>query len=195
MVYILENTYPGEACTAVVTRAGKLVQSFVGAPILIDAADLGAAAHRVRLFWSNMLPPAVLQAALPKLLPPSPTLATILQSYHLPTRPRQNDHFPFARQNRVGAARVCLPTLVSYLQSNAFRRKANGSLGEGQIFNITTRVYEEPDVIEKEMLLGFQPNSTYVAGVSREQRAIRLGRAQDGSTMAWLGAFLHASNK
>ena len=95
----------------------------------------------------------------------------------------------------MGAARVCLPTLVSYLQRNAFRRKVNGAPGEGQVFNIHTRVYEEPDVTEKEMPLGFQPNSTYVAGVSREQRAIRLGHALDGSTMAWFGAFLHASNK
>ena len=90
---------------------------------------------------------------------------------------------------------MCLPMLVSYLQSNAFREKANESPGEGQVFNIHTRIYKEPDVTEKEMLLGFQPNSTYVAGVSRDQRAIRLGRALDGSTMAWFGAFLHASNK
>ena len=101
MVYILENTFPGELCTAEVNRAGKLVQSFIGAPLLIDAADLGAAAHRVRLFWTNMLPPAVLQAALPKILPPYPSLSTILHPYHLPTMPGHNDHFPFARQNRV----------------------------------------------------------------------------------------------
>ena len=34
-------------------------------PVLIDAADLGAAAHRVRLFWTNMMQPAQLQATLP----------------------------------------------------------------------------------------------------------------------------------
>ena len=142
-----------------------------------------------------MLSPAVLQAALPKLLSPSPTLESVLQPYHFPTRPGHNDHFPFARQNKVREARVCLPTLVSYLQSNAFRGKVNGAPGEGRVFNSHTRIYEEPDVTEKEMLLGFQPNSTYTPGVSREQRAIRLGRALDGSTMAWFGAFLQASHK
>ena len=57
-IYILENTYPGEKCTPAVIKASDLVQAFIGAPVLIDAADLGAAAHRVRLFWTNMLQPA-----------------------------------------------------------------------------------------------------------------------------------------
>ena len=60
MVYILENTYPGENCTLAVNKAGDLVQAFLGAPILIDGANMGPAAHRVRLFWTNMMPAAVL---------------------------------------------------------------------------------------------------------------------------------------
>ena len=73
LIYLLENTFPGETCTTAVKKASELVQSFLGAPVIIDAADLGAAAHRVRLFWTNMLQPAVLQAALPQLLiPPLP---------------------------------------------------------------------------------------------------------------------------
>ena len=50
MVYILENTYPGENCTRVVTEAAELVRGFLGTPILIDAADFGSAAHWVRLY-------------------------------------------------------------------------------------------------------------------------------------------------
>ena len=48
-----------------------------------------------------------------------------------------------------------MPTVVSYLGSNAFRTKANGTPGEGQVFNIQTDMWEEPDVEEKERLLGF----------------------------------------
>ena len=55
LIYILENTYPGEEYTEAVKKAGDLVQAFVGAPVVVDVADLGAAAHRVRLFWTNML--------------------------------------------------------------------------------------------------------------------------------------------
>ena len=194
-IYILENTYPGENCTTAVENAGKLVQAYLGAPVLVDGANLGAAAHRVRLFWTNMLPPAVLQAALPSMLLPSPPLQSILHAYHIPTSPGHSDRFPFALHNEEGGTRVCMPTIVSYLGSNAFRAKVNGDPGEGQVFNLHTDTWEEPDVIEKEMLLGFQPNSTHTPGVSRNQRAIRLGRALDGTTMAWMGAFLQACQK
>ena len=40
LVYILENTYPGEKCTPAMTKAGELVQAFIGAPVVIDATDL-----------------------------------------------------------------------------------------------------------------------------------------------------------
>ena len=50
IVYVLENTFLGERCTPALQKANDLVQSFLGAPILIDAADLREAAHRVRLF-------------------------------------------------------------------------------------------------------------------------------------------------
>ena len=96
LIYILENTYPGKNCTPAVNKASGLVQAFLGAPILIDGANLGAAAHRVRLFWTNMLPAAALQAALPKLLPPIPSLGTLLHPYHVPTKPGHTDRLPFA---------------------------------------------------------------------------------------------------
>ena len=48
-----------------------------------------------------------------------------------------------------------MPTVVSYLRSNAYRPKSNGCRGEGEVFNIHTDTWEEPDVEEKEALLGF----------------------------------------
>ena len=149
-MYLLENTFPGERCTLAVQKANDLVQSFLGAPILIDAADLGAAAHRVRLFWKNMLQPTILQAALPKLLLPSPPLSSILKSHHVPTTPRHSDRLPFATHNEQGVARICMPTVVSYLHSNAFHPKENGNLGEGGVFNTISLEWDEPDTEEKE---------------------------------------------
>ena len=86
-----------------------------------------------------------------------------------------------------------MPTIVSYLGSNAFRPKSNGALGEGEVYNLHTNKWEEPDTMEKERLLGFQPDDTAAPGVAENQRSIRTGRALDASTMQWLGAFLHAS--
>ena len=193
MVYILENTHPGERVTRAVQSAGNLVQAFIGAPVVIDAADLGAAAHRVRLFWSNMMQPELMQAALPKLLIPSPPLCSILKAHHVPTRPGHSDRPPFATHNQLGGARLCMPTVVSYLGSRAFKPKANGNPGEGEVFNTETNLWEEPDAEEKELLVGYTPGDTAASGVSEADRAIRLGRALEGNTMRWLGAYLQAS--
>ena len=44
---------------------------------------------------------------------------------------------------------MVMPTIVSYLESNAFKAKDNGALGEGQVFNIISKIWEEPDTEEK----------------------------------------------
>ena len=85
-----------------------------------------------------------------------------------------------------------MPTVVSYLLSNAYRPKDNGAPREGQLYNTITDVWEEPDAEEKEQLLGYTPSNTATPGVSDEDRAIRLGRVLDVHTMRWLGAILHA---
>ena len=71
------------------------------------------------------------------------------------------------------------------------RFQANGTPGEGELFNTQTNVWEEPDAEEKELLLGYTLGD--IAAARTEDRAVRLGRALDGNTMWWLGAILHAS--
>ena len=85
-----------------------------------------------------------------------------------------------------------MPTVVSYLHSNAFRPKDNGNPGEGEVFNTSSLEWEEPDAVEKEMLLGYSTGDTAAPGVTEAKRAIRLGRALEGNAMRWLGAYLHA---
>ena len=86
-----------------------------------------------------------------------------------------------------------MPSVVSYLRSNAFRPKENGNPGEGEVFNTISLEWEEPDAEEKDMLLGYAAGDTSASGVTESERAIRLGRALEGNTMRWLGAYLHAS--
>ena len=86
-----------------------------------------------------------------------------------------------------------MPTIVSYLHSNAFRPKENGNPGEGEVFNTVSLEWEEPDAEEKEGLMGYSVGETAAPGVTDADRAIRLGRALEGNTMRWLGAFLSAS--
>ena len=45
-LYLFENTWPGKPGQYPnVDKAAKLIEAFLGAPIVIDAASLGSAAH------------------------------------------------------------------------------------------------------------------------------------------------------
>ena len=126
------------------------MQGFLGAPILLDAADMGSMAHRVRLYWQNFLTPEVLQAAMPKMMVPTPTLRWIVRHHHVPTKPGHTDVRPFAPWNILGQTRICMPTVVSYIKSNAYRPKSDGEPGEGEVFNLAKEEWEDLDCREKD---------------------------------------------
>ena len=86
-----------------------------------------------------------------------------------------------------------MSTIVSYLGSNAFKFKDNVEPGEGMVYSTRTGVWEERDVAEKEGLMGYEAGETATPGVTCNLRAIRLGRAMEGTTTRWLGALLRAS--
>ena len=86
-----------------------------------------------------------------------------------------------------------MPTVVSYLRSNAFRPIDAGQPGEGEVFNLNTKESKVPDVLEKEMLLGYARNGTASPHVTKADRSIRLGRALDANVMRWMGALLAAA--
>ena len=74
-LYLLENTWPGlPGQYPNIDKASALIESFIGAPVVIDAAGLGSAAHIVRLFWTNWCGAEILQDAIPTYILPSPTL-------------------------------------------------------------------------------------------------------------------------
>ena len=61
-IYYMENTWPGEPGRKEgVDKIADLIQAFIGAPIVVDAASLGSAAHRVRHYWTNFCELQLLQ--------------------------------------------------------------------------------------------------------------------------------------
>ena len=91
-----------------------------------------------------------MQASMPKMMVPTPTLRRILRPHHVPTKPGHTDVRPFASWNIAGQTRICMPTMVSYIKSNAYRPKSDGEPGEGEVFNLAREEWEEPDCREKE---------------------------------------------
>ena len=114
----------------------------------------------VRLYWQNFLTPELLQAAMPKMMVPSPTLRWILGPHHISTKLGHTDERPFAPWNVVDQTRICMPTVVSFIRSNAYRTKANGEPGEGEVFNLAREEWKEPNCQEKEQMMGYMANET-----------------------------------
>ena len=154
---------------------------------MVLTTGLGSAAHRVRLFWQNWCRPEILQKAMPKNILPSPTLQQILHKHHVPTKPSRVSTSPFVTHNKMNHNRICMPTVVSFPKSHAYRTLASGKPGEGQLWNILTKCWEEPSLEEKEQLMGYAIGDTAGGHATVKQRATRLGQAMDGNTMRWLG--------
>ena len=165
----------------------------MGAPITIDAAGTGSATHRVRLFWNNWCSPEVLQDAFPQDICPRPNLRTILHKDHVPTDPSTSPTFPFVKHNVFKGQRKCMPTLVSYPNSHAYRQRDSGNPGEGQLWNKKSKKWEEPSITERERMMGYAIDATKARHVTVQQRIMRLGQAMDANTMRWFGAFLFAT--
>ena len=87
-----------------------------------------------------------------------------------------------------------MPTVVSFIRSNAYWTQPNGSAREGEIFNTTARRWEEPDCRQKEQMMGYRLDETACPNIADEQRSIRLGRSLDVNVMYHLGAILAAAH-
>ena len=195
-LYLFENTWPGKPGQYPrVDKAAQVVEAFLGAPIVVDAACVGSVAHRVRLFWTNWCQPEILQDAFPRDVKPYIPLDKIMLPHHIPIMPTRSSSYPFATHNVMCKPRVCMPTIVSFPKSHAYRMQANGMPGEGQLWNRLTRTYEEPTIEEKEQMMGYQMGETCGGLATPQQRAKRLGQAMDGNTMRWFGAFLYAQQQ
>ena len=170
------------------------MQGFLGAPTLLNAAKMGLVAHRVRLYLQNFLTLAVLQATMPKMMVPTPTLQRILGPHHVPIEPCHANVRPFAPWNSLGQTRICMPTVVSYITSNAHRPKFDATPREGEVFNLTKEEWKEPDCREKEEMMGYMADETECPHASKIERSMRLGRALDANVMLHLGAMLAAAH-
>ena len=73
---------------------------------------------------------------MPKNQLPDPSLEECVLPYHETSIPTYTDRFLFANHNIKGFSRVCMPTVVSFLRSNAYRPRPDESPGEGEVYNV-----------------------------------------------------------
>jgi len=147
----------------------------VGQPVLLDAAQFGSYAHRLRNFWSNLSDPqhvsAVAAVAQRK---PHRYVNAVLDPGRRAQQVTAADALPHYQCNQVGEPMAALPTLVAYPASRAFRGE-----GKGLLFVEETKHWVEPNPDERERILGYETGTTRVGAVTEAQRHAITGRAMD----------------
>jgi hypothetical protein len=177
--FVIENTHmPSQA---VRERDLPVIVRALGEPVLLDAAQVGSYAHRLRNYWVNLVPASWLRAVLAGVVRPEPPLqleGQLLGPGRRCTAVMHPDPAPWHLVNVVGQPRRVMPTLVAARQSYAFRPQKPGA-----IYDVALQAWTEPCPIERECMLGYAPGSTAAPGVTDEQRHAITGRCMDAFAM------------
>jgi hypothetical protein len=152
------------------------VCEMIGQPVMLDAAQFGSLAHRVRNWWTNLCTPAELASAAAQVKrPPGRTVSLALSAGRTAQDVRSADRWPRYCCNVPGAPMQAWPTFVAYPQSYAFLPGEPGS-----ILN-SDGTYDQPTAAEREYALGYPQGSTAALGVSEQQRRSALGESMDSN--------------
>lgn len=165
-------------------QAYEIICDFLGHPHVLDAAQFGSFAHRLRYFWTNMVSPIHLYAALRQV-----TRQQDLQVQHImqpgrhcqPVKTLHPTESGYYQANMYGLNRSCWPTLMAYPGSRAFLPGEAGAVWcqgtEGKGY------WDEPSAVERERAMGFMEGDTAAYGVTEADRRKLLGNAMDMNTL------------
>jgi hypothetical protein len=182
MGYVVENVPSAQDQRPLVRLGLRSLIHWFGQPFVLDAAQVGARAHRVRYLWTNMVPHSVLkQVKMHTVRPPNLTVQQILEPGR---RARKVDSSPNKGQypcNKVGLPRLTLPTLVSRAASYAFRDH-----GPGMIYDDQKRCWTEPTPLERERAMSMIEHATAHPHLTDAQRNALIGNSFDVAMFTWL---------
>eukprot|EP00775_Hariotina_reticulata_P002868 gene2868-biopygen4480 len=163
----------------------------IGQPVVLDAAQVGSFAHRLRNFWTNLCFPEQLQAAIQFVQrPPERELSSILAAHRQPMPVARMDRAPQYVCNMPGQARQAWPTIMSRPGSYAFRSGQPGSVID---CSDPARPQEtEPTAVERELAMGYAAGTTAAFGVTEAERCRTLGQCMDANALQVLFALTEA---
>ena len=102
--------------------------SAFGTPVVLDAAAVGSRAHRLRNYWTNLAPTAVLTTVTAKARRPAGRAVDDVLDVGWHAKSASAAAKPPFYQCRLGMKREALPTLVSTPSSWKFRNSGAGML-------------------------------------------------------------------
>jgi site-specific DNA-cytosine methylase len=167
------------------------VCSSIGHPVLLDAAQFGSLAHRLRNYWTNLATPKQLAGSLQQVVRPAArTVHMAMLPGRLPQPVQRAPQWPYYPCNQPAQPRAAWPTLMAKEGSYAFRPGQPGSVWDSR--DPAAAHWDEPTAEEREFALGYLPGSTAAAGLSPRQRCELLGQCIDGNALQGLLALAHA---
>ena len=184
-LYLVENT--AMQCTQTVRP--EVQASFdeicnrLGHPVVLDAAQVGSYAHRLRNYWTNLCDSAQLQVVLDSYdRDPTLALTDILEPGRTPQVCSRLHPEPWYPANARGAPLRVLPTLVATIDSYSFRNGQPGMVHDvdGNLVPLT--------IEEREAALGFSPWCTAAPGASFQARHKATGSCFDINALSTLMA-------
>ena len=92
-----------------------------------------------------------------------------------------DDFQPFYPCNKKDERRRAFPTLVAFPISRAFR-----DLNAGTVYDTITKTITQPNVTERETLMGYARGTTWTPTISDAERHMIVGRAMDATTLEFL---------
>ena len=166
----------------------QLVNTALGAPVLLDAVLFGSYAHRLRNWWTNLADARVLECVASCMRPDSRQLVDdILDPGRQAGWAVYDDRHPFALANRKGEPLAALPTLVAYQDSYQFQEGK-----PGQVYDASMKCHTPLRMEERERALGYCAGATAAPGVSETQRHAITGRCMDQWNLTGLFALCSA---
>jgi len=153
----------------------------LGEPVVLDAAQFGSYAHRLRNFWTNLADTQLLQLVARHITRDPAFVNDILDPGRVAQPALRTDTPPFYPCNVKGQPLQALPTLMAAHDSYAFR---NG--GQGQIYDNNTQSWTQPNPCERERALGYDTASTAAPALDDKDRHVITGRAIDANTVEHL---------
>ncbi|CAI7826770.1 unnamed protein product [Closterium sp. NIES-54] len=186
VAYLLENLDLEGDCREPIQLVRERISRQLGKGISCDAARAGSYAHRLRMYWQNVVPVLRLQEEVEgvkratgrrvlDILEPGRTPAPVCQKGY-------SKHYPC---NQVGRDMRALPTLVSYVGAASYKWERVRP-GTGLVYGHRQGRWEEPTALERELAMGYGENVTANLGVSEEERRRVVGNAMDGYMMRCL---------
>ena len=152
-----------------------VVTHHLGTPFMVDAAQCGSYAHRLRNYWTNLAPLSVLQHSLHGTVrDPHRLVQDILDEDSSPRPVTAQESPPYYAANVIGSSRAVWPTLLSFTGSHAFCDD-----GPGMVYRHRTGQWEEPSPEEQERVMGFQSGTTAHPSLSRHVRNRLMGQVMD----------------